>query len=506
MNARQLFWLLALGAALAGCGGDDGECSSNADCASLGAYTCRKATGQCVALTDDRCTTVHGDYQNDEALLVGSILPTTGASSASGLPVEHAITLALDELASAGGPARRPIALLGCSDNDDGDAAVAAARHLVDDVGVPAIIGGAYSGVTLKIATEVTIPAGVLLFSPSATSVNITDLADQGLVWRASPSDTAQALAIAAYVPAIEQRVRADLALGQTDKIKVAVVHKGDAYGKDLAGLLEQALVINGLPAGSAENQQSYLRVNYGDPADPGGSPTKFPETVSAVLAFEPHITLVVGTYEGIVDVFIPVEEGWPAASTYRSSFVFSDGGKLPELWQFVAANDPDGSLRKRISGTTPGADNKLFHTFRAGFLAKFMDGASPDVFGAAGGYDITYLLAYGAAALGNAPVTGAALAGSFGKLVPPGSPVDVGPAGAAAAFGALAGGGAVDFNGASGPLDFDLETGEAVSDIQVWCLGKDASSGGAIGAVYSGLTYDAKTMALTGAVGPSCD
>jgi hypothetical protein len=42
------------------------------------------------------------------------------------------------------------------------------ARHLIEEVRVPAIIGPAFSGVTLDGAAEVAIPEGALLLSASA--------------------------------------------------------------------------------------------------------------------------------------------------------------------------------------------------------------------------------------------------------------------------------------------------------------------------------------------------
>ena len=59
-----------------------------------------------------------------------------------------------------------------------------------------------------------------------------------------------------------------------------------------------------------------------------------------------------------------------------------------------------------------------------------------------------------------------------------------------------------IDFNGASGPLDFDVTTGEADADIIVWCADVDPK-GTATGFKRSGLYYSAATKALVGA--PSC-
>ncbi len=67
-----------------------------------------------------------------------------------------------------------------------------AAKHLVDDVQVPAILGPAFSGVAINTAKQITIPSKVLLVSASATSPLITDLDDDGLVWRTCPSDALQ--------------------------------------------------------------------------------------------------------------------------------------------------------------------------------------------------------------------------------------------------------------------------------------------------------------------------
>jgi hypothetical protein len=64
---------------------------------------------------------------------------------------------------------------------------------------------------------------------------------------------------------------------------------------------------------------------------------------------------------------------------------------------------------------------------------------------------------------------------------------------------------GSIDIAGASGPLNFDPATGEAKSDIQIWCLPKSAS-GAASPSVYSGLVYDALTEQLSGSFGFMCD
>lgn len=482
-------------------------CTTNQEClTSLGDYhVCNKGKGTCVSLLSTECTTVEGDYADDAAFIFGSILPTQGADAPTGRPIENSIRLAVGDFETvsnglppvAPGAPTRPIVLVGCNDGSDTDTAVLAARHLVDDVGVSAIVGAAFSGITIKVATEVTIPAGVLLISPSATSVAITSLVDGGLVWRTSPSDVFQASALAEYVPLLEQTVRAELGLAAGEPVRLAILHKGDAYGTGLGGALEKVLQLNGASALDGSNQDNYVRFDYGNPDDPGVNPTKYAEAVATALDLAPHIILVFGTNEGVVDVFEPIEQQWGAvqpAPGYKPRYLFSDGGLINDLWDYVGAND---ELRQRIGGTVPGTDNILFKSFKSQYTTKNTDGTSPDVFGAAGGYDATYLLAYAAVTLGSTPISGAGLASGLGKMIG-GSSVDVGSSGINDALAPLLAGGAIDFNGASGPLDFDLTTGEAPSDIQIWCLPKDGAGKAQAGAP-SGQFYNAATGALEG-------
>ena len=488
-------------------------CSSTSQCTGQGEnIACRNKA--CVSLLSPECTTLVGDYTSDHAVFFGSILPTTGTAASTGKPIENALKMALDDfnLAAKGLPAapgtteRRPMVLVGCSDNGDNMTAVKAARHLAEEVGTVAIIGGAFSGGTIDIATTVTIPSDVLLFSPSATSVSITDLDDHDLVWRTSPKDTFQAQALALYVPEIEAQVRTELGLLPSEKIKVAILNKGDSYGSGLAQALEKKLILNGLPATDASNSGSYLRFDYGNPDDPTVNPTRYLQAVAQALSFQPHVTLIFGSNEGVTDIFASIEDQWNSGSVapYRTQFVFSDAGEIPELWDYVAKIDGNDTLRPRIRGTVPGTDNDLFKYFRTAYNAKFKDKTSADVFGAAGGYDIIYLLGYSAAGLGGSAVTGPNLAQRLKKMSS-GAKVDVGADSINSTFMKVANDGSIDFNGASGPLDFDLATGEAPSDIQIWCLPKDPNTGLAGSVLNSGLSYSAAQDKLVGSVAALC-
>lgn len=480
-------------------------CATNAQCMGASATTvCRKVAGQgmCVELLSADCQTLHGDYLDDNAILFGAILPITGNDATTGKSNFNAITLAIDELKqqsnglppAPSGMGNRPLAVLGCSDQSDAMIAIRAAKHLAEDVHVPAIVGAAFSGVTIKVATTVTIPDGVLLFSPSATSVSITDLQDNGLVWRTSPSDVYQAQTVALLVEQLEQKVRGALNLMPGDKIKLAVLHKGDAYGNGLGKAVEKLLTINNAPVLDPANAGLYARTDYGDPDDPKTDPLQYAKTVSDTIASAPHIVLDFGTNESITQIMEPIEKGW-TESKYRPRWVFADGGLINELWAFVGKN---AELRGRIRGTVPGTTNANFLAFKGSYDGKYKDGTDPNVFGCAGAYDIAYLLAYSTVALGDQPITGANLVQGFSHLVPPAKTTITAGSDPNVAFSVLKSQGRFDFDGASGPLDFDLMTGEAPSDIQIWCLPIDAG-GNAIAGQGSGLYFDAKQQKLVG-------
>ncbi len=487
-------------------------CSKNADCASQGDYTiCRKDSGTCVALQSPLCATVLGDWQDDNAFIFGAIFPLSGDDTKTGLALRDSIELALSEFKRVndlppvpGGKGQRAIAVVACNDKSDSDTGEEAAHHLVDDVGVQAILGAAFSGITIDVATDVTIPAGVLLFSPSATSTVITSLDDHGLVWRTSPSDVYQAAALKLYVNDLETQIRMSRGLCMpapcADKIKLSVLYKGDAYGSGLAKALTPSsgdvLEINGLPVTDASNDSLYQSLDYGDPDDPKADPVKESQRVTETIAQQPDIILVFGTTEGIINIFEPIEKGW--TGTDKPDWVFSDGGEVPTLYQYIGTDD---ALRKRVTGTVPGTNNPRYENFRNAY--SFNDGTSADTFGTAGAYDITYLLAYSVVALGSKPLTGANFNSALGKFFNSGQTVNAGDD-PTVAFQQLQAGNSIDYQGASGSLKFDANTGEAPSDIQIWCVTKSGNK--ANGERNSGRFYSADDLILEGTFGAICD
>ena len=115
----------------------------------------------------------------------------------------------------------------------DSAAAQAAAEKLVAD-GVAAIMGADCSGVTGAIATNVAVPNGVVMISPSATSPGLTDLADNGFFFRTAPSD------------ARGGQILADITKDRKVK-SVAITYTNNDYGKGLADVYAAAVKAHGI-------------------------------------------------------------------------------------------------------------------------------------------------------------------------------------------------------------------------------------------------------------------
>lgn len=115
----------------------------------------------------------------------------------------------------------------------DAAAASSAAEGVISQ-GVAAIMGADCSGVTGAIATNVAVPNGVVMISPSATSPGLTTLDDKGLFFRTAPSD------------ARGGQILADITNDRKVK-SVAITYTNNDYGKGLAEVYEAAVKAYGI-------------------------------------------------------------------------------------------------------------------------------------------------------------------------------------------------------------------------------------------------------------------
>lgn len=115
----------------------------------------------------------------------------------------------------------------------DAAAAVTAVERIVTADQVQGIVGGMCSGETIATLERVGVPNGIVMISPSATSPALTDIEDNGLFFRTSPSDARQG------------EVMAELTL-ERGIDTVAVSYTNNDYGKGLADSFAAAFTAQG--------------------------------------------------------------------------------------------------------------------------------------------------------------------------------------------------------------------------------------------------------------------
>ena len=120
--------------------------------------------------------------QDAGVLRIGSLTPITGAGSPYGPGMQQAIRLAVDEVNAAGGVAGRKIELFSEDDQTKPDAAVLAAKKLIEINKVQAILGTWASGVSLAVM-PLTDAAGIVEMNVSGAPA-ISTLDTKDLVWR----------------------------------------------------------------------------------------------------------------------------------------------------------------------------------------------------------------------------------------------------------------------------------------------------------------------------------
>ena len=110
----------------------------------------------------------------------------------------------------------------------DAGAAAAAAERLITSDGVKGIMGADCSGVTGAILSNVAVPNGVVMISPSATSPALSTAEDNGLFFRTAPSDARQGVVMTEVL--MENGIE-----------EVAVTYTNNDYGKGLADSFQAA-------------------------------------------------------------------------------------------------------------------------------------------------------------------------------------------------------------------------------------------------------------------------
>lgn len=110
----------------------------------------------------------------------------------------------------------------------DAAAATAAIERLITSEKVSGVIGGDCSGVTTAALTNVAVPNGMVMVSPSATSPALSTVKDNDLFFRTAPSDARQGVVMTEII--MDRGIK-----------EVAVTYTNNDYGKGLADAFQTA-------------------------------------------------------------------------------------------------------------------------------------------------------------------------------------------------------------------------------------------------------------------------
>ncbi|MFI6497654.1 ABC transporter substrate-binding protein [Nonomuraea typhae] len=366
--------------------------------------------------------------QGDGTLSLGTVLPQTGSLSYLGPPMFAGVDLAVKEINAAGGVLGKQISV---AHTDSGDTTTQIAAQSSDSLlakKVDAIVGAAASSVSLTILDKIT-GSGTLMFSPSATGIELTNAKDDGLFWRTAPPDVLQG------------RVLGDLAVSQGDDT-VAIVAMQDAYGSGLADSTEKAVL-----AGGGEVVEKILY-------DPKAA--DFSADVAKVKAKNPKGIVLIGFAETSKLVQELVKQG---LSSDKHHWYMVDGN----LSNTNYLKFPKGTM-KGVKGTLPGSE-------APGPFQKRLLAVNPklDVFSyGPEAYDAVNLIAL-AAELAKSDA-GTAIAGKLAEVSKGGEKCSDFKTCAEL----LRAGKDVDYDGVSGPVEFNDAGDPATATIGIYQFGED--------------------------------
>ena len=350
---------------------------------------------------------------------VGIILGFTGPIESLTPAMRDSAKLAFQEASDSGAllGGETITVIEGDSTCVDSSAAQSVAESQVSQ-GVVAIMGADCSGVTGAIASNVAVPNGVVMISPSATSPGLTTLDDKGLFFRTAPSD------------ARGGQILADITKDRGIK-SVAITYTNNDYGKGLADVYEAAVKAHGISVtvvAAHEDGKADYSAEVGVLASAGGDAV-------AVIGYLDQGGK--GIIQGSID------------SGAFDTFILSDGMIGNSL------TDAFGKSLNKSFGSLPGSTGK-----GAGIFTKVASAAGIDSSGPYTGesYDAAALIVLAIQAGGSADRASIAknvmaVANGPGKKIYPGQ--------LKKGLDLLAKGKAIDYEGATGVTFTDV--GEAV-------------------------------------------
>jgi branched-chain amino acid transport system substrate-binding protein len=401
--------VVVLGAAslvLAACGGSSSTSESSSAAPASSSAAPSSSSAEPAPSTDCKNT----------QLKIGTLLPATGSLAYLGPPEFAGVDLAVAEIDAAGGVLGQPVVN---EYGDSGDTETDIASQTVDShlaKGVQAIIGAASSGVTFTVIDKIT-SNGVLQISPANTAPSLTDYPDNGLYFRTAPSD------------ALQGAVQASNAIDNGFTAGATIARK-DPYGEGLQNAFVADFEAGG---GTITAALTY---------DPTAA--SFEAEVAEIAASNPEFVQVVGFDESTKLIQEMIKQG---IGPQDVQIYLADGNLSTTAFKDFPKDTMTG-----VIGTVPTGDPSVdVEAFNGKLLEQ--DPELTDFAYGAQAYDATILVALAAEYAGCAD--GTAMAAAMPMI----ANADAGGEACGTYADCLAiiqAGGQPDYNGVTGPLDFN--------------------------------------------------
>ncbi|PWW31528.1 ABC transporter substrate-binding protein [Chromohalobacter israelensis] len=363
-----------------------------------------------------------------EPLKIGVLVPLTGDLQSYGEPALKAAQLAAKEINAAGGVLGEDVEISSGDTQTSPQPGVAAAQKLVNIEDVNAIMGALSSGVTIPVAQSVAKAEQIPQVSSASTSPVITSLDDDDFLFRTVPSDAFQGVALSEVTQ-------------EKGYENVSIIYINNDYGKGLAEAFTQAFEKAG---GTVSATVAY---EQGQAAYRG--------ELQQAASDDAEALVLVGYPENGQTILRQALEGG-----FFRNFVFTDGMKAPELVDNLGAQYLEGSV-----GTVPQArdDSPGAQHFSSAYESEY-DSLPPKPY-LDTAYDAFYLLSLAAQAAGS--TDSVAIRDQLRAVAnPPGE--QVGPGEFEKAVKLLEEGKEIDYEGASGSVNFD-DNGDVPGTFGEW-------------------------------------
>ncbi len=387
-----------------------------------------------------------GTTTTAEPITIALMTPKTGALGEVGKSFERVARAAVNEINVQGGINGRDLKLFVVDDESDPTLAKVLFNALAD-IGVTAVVGPARSGSVANVMTAAALKK-LPLISPSSTAQGLENNMDDHYMFRNVSNDKFQGVAMAKYLAEISV----------PPVLSVVVVAEDSGYGTGLAESFKTSF--------AKKNGTVTSTILFPANLDTAGADA----VVAKIVAANPTMVVMVALEQDALKICTQ----WDASGSATGvKWFFTDGARSAG---FLA------TLPEKVVGSFGTAPSTPDTGAAYGVLKDRYEAANNDAIGdqvyASNVWDAVFLIA-AALAQQDHDYPGEAFGGEHlrdeitgvsrdGQIYNAGQWADM--------LGAINSGGDVDYDGASGPCNFDVD-GEAIGPYEVWRIDEDPNT-----------------------------